>query len=150
MKKHLITGLLLAASAVSWAKLTPASDEAKAKAAEAAAKTAWTGKQDAYLLCKSQDRVAAYVKKTQGGAKPAAKDAKAKDAKDTKDAAGKTVAVAAPAGPAPCADPGPFVYTPPELPKPLAAAGAQSPAATAKNPPSTSAPAASLAPAKKL
>ncbi len=144
MKKLIITSLLLAASAASWAKLPPPSDEAKAKAAEAAAKTAWTGKQDAYLLCKSQDRVAAYVKKTKGGAtaKPVAKDAK-----DSKDAAGKTVA-AAPAALPPCADPGPFVYKAPEAVKPLEASGAHSPAATAKSPPSTNTPAAAV-PGKK-
>ena len=37
----------------------PATPEAKAKAAEAAAKTAWSGKVDAYKLCQSQDQVAA-------------------------------------------------------------------------------------------
>ena len=47
-----------------WAKLPAPSDEAKAKAAEAAAKTAHAGKVDAYLLCKSIDRVAAHVQKT--------------------------------------------------------------------------------------
>ena len=49
--------LLLAGTAVLWsatalAKLPAPSDEAKAKAAEAAAKTAWAGKVDGYLLCK--------------------------------------------------------------------------------------------------
>ena len=64
------------------------SDEAKAKAAEAAAKTAWAGKIDGYLLCKAQDRVAAHAAKT---AKAAGKEVKP-----------------APALPA-CADPGPYV-----------------------------------------
>ena len=45
--------LLCAGAAV--AKLPALSDEAKAKAAEAAAKTAWNGKIDGYLLCKAQD-----------------------------------------------------------------------------------------------
>lgn len=149
MKKYIITSLLLAASAASWGKLPALSDEAKAKAAETAAKTAWTGKQDAYLLCKSQDRVAAHVKKTKGGpkdAKPAAKDVK--DAK-----AVASAGPAAPAAPAPCADPGPFVYTAPEAAKPLEVSGAHSPAATAKSPPSTNTPAAAAtpaAPAKKI
>lgn len=74
------------------AKLPAPSDEAKAKAAEAAAKTAHTGKVEAYLLCKSMDKVAAaYLA-----------DAK-KAGKDT------PPATATP----PCADPGPFVYAPP-------------------------------------
>ena len=71
-----------------WAKLPAPSDEAKAKAAEASAKTAHAGKTDAYLLCKSQDKVAAHVQRTN----------KAK--------AGKPAATAA------CADPGKFEYNP--------------------------------------
>jgi len=100
-KKHWIAVLLAGLSAAALAKLPPLSDEAKAKAAEAAAKTAWSGKVDGYLLCKSQDKVAAHVNK---GAK-----------KDPK-------AAPAPATP-PCADPGPFVYPP--------VAGASAPAAAA-------------------
>jgi hypothetical protein len=84
-----------------WAKLPAPSDEAKAKSAEAAAKTAHNGKVDAYLLCKSQDKVAARQNK---GNKAKAKDDKA------------------PALPA-CTDPGAFVYTP------AAPATAASPAA---------------------
>jgi hypothetical protein len=96
MKKLLIVSLALATSTV-FAKLPPASDEAKAKAAEAAAKTAHNGKVDAYLLCKSQDKVAAKVNKS----------------KDK---------VATP----PCADPGKFVYPPPAAPAaPVAAAPAK-------------------------
>ena len=71
-----------------WAKLPAPSDEAKAKAAEASAKTAHAGKVDAYLLCKSQDKVAAHVQRTN----------KAK--------AGKPAATPA------CADPGKFEYNP--------------------------------------
>ena len=48
---------LLAGAAL--AKLPPLSDEAKAKAAEAAAKAAWTDKVGAYQLCQSMDKVAA-------------------------------------------------------------------------------------------
>jgi hypothetical protein len=91
--KHLLiaTGLVvLGTNAI--AKLPAPSDEAKAKAAEAAAKTAWSGKVDGYLLCKSQDKAAAHYYKT-------AKSS----GKDTKPAATTP----------PCADPGPFVYTPP-------------------------------------
>src|SRR3954447_9722517 len=45
-----------------FAKLPPPDDAAKAKAAEAAAKTAWQGKVDAYKLCKVQDQLAARYK----------------------------------------------------------------------------------------
>lgn len=124
MKKLLILSLLAAVSAASLAKLPALSDEAKAKAAEAAAKTAWSGKVDAYLLCKSQDKVAAAYYKS---AKAAGKETKPP--------------AAAPA----CADPGAFVYTPPEA-KPIEAAGAPSPAGTA---PSTKQPDAVANPAKK-
>ena len=111
---------LLAVSA--WAKLPPPSDEAKAKAAEAAAKAAHAGKVDNFKLCQSMDRVAAYYR---ADAKKAGKDVKP---------ATETGA---------CADPGPF--TPP----PLEAAGAHSPPKTAATPPSTTTPAAAQAPAKK-
>jgi hypothetical protein len=129
MKKLLFTSLLLVAASVALAKI-PApvlTDEAKAKAAEAAAKTAWTGRVDAYQLCKAQDKVAASYYKT---AKAAGKETKP--------------AVAVP----PCADPGPFAYVPPEA-KPIEAAGAHSPAATATSPPSTKQPDAVVNPAKK-
>jgi hypothetical protein len=115
MKKFLIACLMLSASAVSLAKLPPLSDEAKAKAAEAAAKTAWAGKVDGYALCKAQDKAAA------------------KTAKSGK--AGKATATP------PCADPGPFVYTPAVAGAPAAKAPA-APAAA----PAAPAPAA---PAKK-
>lgn len=127
MKKILIMALLAAASATAIAKLPALSDEAKAKAAEAAAKAAWTGKVEAYQLCKSQDKVAASYYKT---AKAAGKETK-------------------PPTPAPaCTEPGPFAYTPPEA-KPLEAAGAHSPAGTATSPPSTKQPDAVGNPAKK-
>ena len=134
MKKRIITGLLLSVSALALAKLPPPSDEAKTKAAEAAAKTAWTGKVEAYQLCKSQDKVAAHVKKTQGGTKEA-KESKA-SAKEAKAAA--TVAASS------CADPGPFVYTPPVPAGAQAAAGA---AAAPASPAAAKAPAATAAPA---
>lgn len=121
----LISGLTLAGAQAAQAKLPAPSDEAKAKAAEAAAKTAWAAKVDGYLLCKSQDKVAAHHAKA---AKAAGKEVKP-----------------APALP-PCADPGPFVYTPAA---PAVAAAASAPvAATA---PAAPAPAttAAAAPAKK-
>jgi hypothetical protein len=89
MCKPIILGLALtlaAATGGAAAKLPPPSDEAKAKAAEAAAKAAWAGKVSSYQLCKTMDRVAArYI-------------AEAKSA-------GKTVTpVETPA----CVDPGPY------------------------------------------
>jgi hypothetical protein len=116
MNKALFALILAAVSATAFAKLPAPSDEAKAKAAEAAAKTAHAGKMDAYLLCKSQDKVAAHVQKT------------------NKAQAGKPVTTA------PCADPGKFVYTPPE-------AAASAPAAAASAPAVAAAPAKAAAPA---
>lgn len=78
-------------SMAATAKLPAPSDEAKAKAAEAAAKTAHAGKVDGFLLCKYQDKVAASYYKT---AKSAGKETKP------------------PASLPACADPGAFVYTP--------------------------------------
>ena len=117
-----IAAALLALPAV--AKLPAPSDEAKAKAAETAAKTAWTDKVGAYQLCRAQDRVAGQYRVS---AKAAAKDVPA--AMDT---------------PA-CADPGAFAYTPPAPPTPpLEAAGAHSPTTMATSPPSSKATAAEL------
>lgn len=127
--KHPFRSLLLAGCAtcvplLAAAKLPAPSPEAAAKAAEAAARTAWAGKVDNYKLCLAQDRVAAHYRKTQPAAKPA------------------TGAAAA------CVDPGPFAYTPPEA-KPLEASGAHSPPGTASSPPSTPVPAAAAASAPK-
>lgn len=113
----LVGGVLLGLSALAQAKLPPPSPEAAAKAAEAAAKAAHTAKVDNYKLCLYQDKAAAHYRKTAKEAKPA---------------------TATPA----CADPGPFVYTPP-ADKPLEASGAHSPAGVAASPPSTKTPAAS-------
>jgi len=122
--------VLALAAPVAWAKLPPpaATPEAKAKAAEAAAKTAWTAKVDGYKLCQAQDRVAAkYRASAASAAKPV------------------PTAVATP----PCADPGPFAYAPPPDAKPIEAAGAHSPATTAASPPSTTQPDATVNPAPK-
>lgn len=124
----LTAGLLVSVPALALAKLPPLNDEAKAKAAEAAAKAAWTGKVEAYQLCKSQDQVAASYYKS---AKAAGKETKPP--------------AAAPA----CADPGAFAYTPPEAAKPIEASGAHSPAPTATSPPSTKQSDAVVNPAKK-
>jgi hypothetical protein len=107
---------LLMLGSVAFAKL-PApvlSDEAKAKAAEAKAKTAWAGKVEAFQLCKSQDKVAAYYKKVP--VPKAAVPAKG----------------AASAPPGACVDPGPFVYVP-EAPAAAPAVPA-APAASAAEP----------------
>ena len=128
MKKLLLSVFILGASSVAVSKLPALSDEAKAKAAETAAKSAWAGKVDNYLLCKSQDKVAASYYKS---AKASGKEAKP--------------AAAVP----PCADPGAFVYTPPEAAKPIEAAGAHSPSGTAASPPSTKQPDAIVNPAAK-
>ncbi len=90
-----------ALSVSALAKLPAPNDEAKAKAAEAAAKTAHAGKVDGYKLCKSQDKVAAQYRKSG----KAGKDAK-------------------PVSTAPCADPGPFVYKPATAAAPAAPAAA--------------------------
>jgi hypothetical protein len=105
-------GLVLATalwSSAALAKLPPPSEEAKAKAAEAAAKAAWGDKVAAFQLCKSMDAVAATY---YAGMKKAGKDAKPP--------------VATPA----CVDPGPFVYAPPAAVP--AAAGSAPAVATAK------------------
>lgn len=87
-----LTLALLLGAGTALAKLPPPSDEAKAKAAEAAAKAAHGGKVANYQLCKVQDKVAAdymaRAKKAGTAVKPA---------------------VATPA----CADPGPFVAAAP-------------------------------------
>ena len=73
MKRTVILSILTLASAGAFAKLPPLSDDAKAKAAEAAAKTAHGNKVADFQLCKSMDRVAAkYV----ADAKKAGKDVK--------------------------------------------------------------------------
>ncbi|MBP6777360.1 MAG: hypothetical protein KA151_08940 [Piscinibacter sp.] len=97
-------GLVIAAllSGAALAKLPPPSEEAKAKAAEAAAKTAWAGKVEAYRLCQAQDAVAASYY-------AAAK----KEGKDVKP----------PVATPPCTDPGAFVPPVPAAPE---AAGAHS------------------------
>lgn len=107
-----------AISAAVSAKLPPPTDEAKAKAAETAAKATWTEKVSSYKLCQVQNRVAAaYL----ADARKAGKDVK-------------------PMPTPPCADPGPFAYTPPEH-KPLETSGAHSPPGAATSPPSAGSPA---------
>ncbi|MBA2675870.1 hypothetical protein [Ramlibacter sp.] len=185
MKRTLLTASLLAACGLVLAKLPPPDDEAKAKAAETAAKAGWQAKIDAYQLCKAQDRVVAAYRKGAGGAAVAASAVKttaaqpaaaqpaaamppavaakpasaavaipapamamASAAKPGASAATGAVTPVAAALPTPCSDPGAFAYAPPEQ-KPLEAAGAHSPAATAASPPSVNATSGEMAPAKK-
>ncbi len=115
-------------SATALAKLPAPSDEAKAKAAEAAAKTAWSGQVANFQLCKSMDQVATgYLSQ----AKKAGKETKP--------------AVATP----PCADPGAFVYVPP-LPASAASGAATAAAPAAVTAAATAAkPVTPVVPAKK-
>jgi hypothetical protein len=120
-----IAAVLCTAGAL--AKLPPLSDEAKAKADEAKAKSAYGDKVAAYKLCQSMDKVAAAY---HADAKKAGKDVK-------------------PVATPPCVDPGPFAYTP-QGQKPLEASGAHSPPGKATSPPSTNVPAKDAqGPAKK-
>jgi hypothetical protein len=125
MLKHCLIALSvcsLSAAALAKLPVAPMTDEAKAKAAEAAAKTAHGGKVDAYKLCLSMEKTAAHYVKT---AKAAGKEPR--PAKETP----------------PCADPGAFVYTPavpavaaaaPAAPAAPVAAAAQPAASAAKKP----------------
>ena len=120
-----------AASAIALgaaAKLPPLSDEAKAKAAEAAGKTSWNDKVAAYQLCQTQDKLAANYRKT------AAAAGKAASAAETTPG---------------CVDPGPFTPTTPEASKPLEASGAHSPPGTATSPPSNKATSAEMTGTRK-
>ncbi|MCV2349000.1 hypothetical protein [Paucibacter sp. Y2R2-4] len=104
----LISGLLgLVVSTAALAKLPAPSDEAKAKAAVTAAKTAWTDKVSAYQLCQAMNRTAEGYRKS---AKAAGKELQP--------------VVETPA----CTDPGPFV--PPEPAASAVAGGTVAPAAT--------------------
>ena len=131
MKSILLTGVIMAASGLALATLPPPDETAKAKAAEAAAKSAWQGKVNAYLLCKAQDKVVARYLKTVGTA-----------------GAQQAGAGAASLPVAPCADPGPYAYNPPAQ-KPLETSGAHSPTGNAASPPSVKQPSAAMAPAVK-
>jgi hypothetical protein len=116
MKKLTLLVLTLLLGSAALAKLPSLSEEARAKVAEAAAKTVWAGKVDAYQLCQSQDRTAAHYAKV---AKAAGKEPKP--------------AAATP----PCVDPGPFVYPPAvavAAAAPSVASGPALPAALAKKP----------------
>ncbi len=115
--------LTLACLAVpALAKLPPLSEEAKAKADEAAVKAAWTGKVGSYKLCQAMNRTAEYYRNSE---KSTGKEVPA--------------AIETPA----CTDPGQFVATA-VAPKPLEAAGAHSPPTMATSPPSSKETAAEI------
>ena len=101
MKTFVSAGALMLclAGTSAWAKLpvAPQTDEAKAKAAEAAAKTAHAGKVESYQLCQSQNKAAAHYFRS--------------NKKDPKSA------TATPA----CADPGAFVSPAAAAPAPTSA-----------------------------
>ena len=99
------------------------SDEAKAQAAAARAKSDWGDKVAAYKLCREQDRVADRYRATLD---ESAKAAHPRAVTPT------------------CVDPGPFVADSGSQAKPLEAAGAHSPPMTATSPPNTNAPHAEL------
>jgi len=104
----LLAGLF---STSAMAKLPAPSDEAKAKAAEAAAKTAHGNKVADFQLCKSREKVAAHYYKT---------------AKATGKPTNPPVATP------PCVDPGAFVAAAPAAASGAAPAAVAAPAAPAK------------------
>ncbi|MCE9660931.1 MAG: hypothetical protein K8R60_20580 [Burkholderiales bacterium] len=139
---HCVALLSAALALPVLAKLPPQTDEAKAAAAETAAKAAWVDKVGAYKLCLAQDRVADGYKKS------------GKTASSTAASAVPMAAPASGAAPLPvviptCADPGPYVAAvTPAVAKPLEAAGAHSPPGPAVSPPNTKATSAQISPKK--
>lgn len=93
MNSPLIAAALLLATGAAFAKLPPLSDEAKARAAEAAARAAHNGRVENFKLCKSMESVAAAY---HAGLKKSGKPVPAADATPA------------------CADPGPFVAAAPK------------------------------------
>lgn len=109
--------VLFLASLPTVAKLPPLTDDAKAKAAAEASKTAWGTKVAGFQLCNAMNKAAAHYHATAqrtGNPVPTAVDTPA------------------------CADAGPYV-PPLATPPPLESSGAHSPAATAAAPPSSKA-----------
>ena len=119
-----IAVVVSALSGSCFATLPPATDEAKTKAAEIAAQSAWSDKVGLYQLCVASDAVADRYRK--------ALKADGKDA-PTPSATGA------------CLNPGPYVsQLTPAASKPLEASGAHSPPGTAVSPPSTKATGAEI------
>lgn len=119
MKRIALLAACAMTAGLAFAKLPALTDDAKAKAAEAAAKTAHGNKVADFQLCKSMNRTAAYY---QAEAKKVNKEIKPPTA--TPD----------------CADPGAFVYPPPAA-APAAAAAPVAPAAPAATAPPAAKPA---------
>ena len=119
----------LSCAGMVWATLPPPTDEAKAKAAEAAAKAAWSDKVGLYQLCVAMDRTAdAYRKERKAGGKE----------------------IPAPNITPACSDPGAYVSRmTPAISKPLEASGAHSPPGPAVAPPSNKATANELSQGKR-
>ena len=129
MRRFLVAAAAALCAGAAFAKLPPPSDEAKAKAAEAANKAAYADKVNAYKTCQVVDRlVAAY----RGHAL----------------AAGQPASAAEPTPP--CADPGPYhaLEVTPQKDKPLEASGAHSPPGNATSPPSNKATSGEMNPRK--
>ncbi|WP_460890695.1 hypothetical protein, partial [Ramlibacter alkalitolerans] len=87
-----MTAIALAVAGTALAKLPAPDEAAKAKAAEAAAKSAWQGKVDAFKLCQVQNQIAAKYKSSHPEPKQATAAAPG--------AAGMTPTAAAPGAPA--------------------------------------------------
>lgn len=104
MKKHLFVLSALVISFGAVAKLPAPTEEAKAKAAEAAAKAAHGNKVADFQLCKSREKVAAHYFQTEGK--------------------GKSTGMATPA----CVDPGAYKPAEPAAAAPAAAKPAAAPA----------------------
>jgi hypothetical protein len=116
--------IALAYAGIACGKLPPLSDEDKAKAAQTAAKAAWSDKVSLYKTCLAMDRVAEVYRK----------DLKSE---------GKQVPAATPT--APCANPGPYVApVTPVVSKPIEASEAHTTPGLATSPPSTNVPAAEM------
>ena len=121
----MVGGAMLVAT-LSFAKLPAPSDEAKAKADEAKAKTAWSDKLAAYQLCKAQDKVAAKYAKVKSPATSTMLAAGASSAVSSPNPSGAT-AVTMPA----CTDPGPYVSVVVAVLSPSSPASVVAPAAAA-------------------
>ena len=130
MNKPAVAALLaMLATGPLLAKLPALNDEAKAKAALAAAKTSWTDKVGLYKLCQAMDRSAETFHTS---AKAAGKDTPVTDPMPA------------------CADPGPFVApVDAAASKPLEASGAHSPSGMAVSPPSNKATSAEMTGTRK-
>jgi hypothetical protein len=120
--KLLIALVLAGAAVAAQAKLPPPDDASKAKADEAAQRTAWSNAVGNFQLCKSMDKVAQrYRAEAQKSGKPPGE----------------------PVPTPPCQDPGPFALKK-DTNLPLEASGAHSPARNATAPPSSNATDAQL------